>query len=85
MQGHLTKIYKLIYEYLYIYKIHNHDSFSLRFRARSHEDGEEAFTCVNVERARSSGSSNKSNLKTDLLVMMRQYIVLLAVPREMMV
>ena len=30
--------------------------------ARSHEDVEEAFTCVNVERPRSSGNSKKSNL-----------------------
>ena len=29
--------------------------------ARSNEDGEEAFTCVNVERHRSSGSSRKRN------------------------
>ena len=29
--------------------------------AKSHEDDEEAFTCVNVERPRSSGSSKKSN------------------------
>ena len=29
--------------------------------ARSNEDGEEAFTCVNVERPRSSGNSKKSN------------------------
>ena len=29
--------------------------------ARSHEDGEEAFTCVNVERPRSSGNFKKSN------------------------
>ena len=27
--------------------------------ARSHEDGEEAFTCVNVEGPRSSGNSKK--------------------------
>ena len=27
----------------------------------SHEDGEEAFTCVNVKRLRSSGNSKKSN------------------------
>ena len=30
--------------------------------ARSHEDGEEAFTCVNVDRPRSSGNSKRSNL-----------------------
>ena len=30
--------------------------------ARSNEDGEEAFTCVNEERPRSSGNSKKSNL-----------------------
>ena len=30
--------------------------------ARSHEDGEEAFTCVNVKRPRSRGNSKKSNL-----------------------
>ena len=29
--------------------------------ARSHEGGEEAFMCVNVERPRSSGNSKKSN------------------------
>ena len=29
--------------------------------ARSHEDGEEAFKCVNVERPRSSGNFKKSN------------------------
>ena len=29
--------------------------------ARSNEDGEEACTCVNVEKARSSGNSKKSN------------------------
>ena len=29
--------------------------------ARSKEDGKEAFTCVNVERPRSSGNSKKSN------------------------
>ena len=29
--------------------------------ARSNEDGEEAFTCVNVEKPRSSGNSKKSN------------------------
>ena len=29
--------------------------------AKSHEDGEEAFTCVNVERPRSSGNSKKSS------------------------
>ena len=29
--------------------------------ARSHEDGEEAFTCVNVKRPRSSGNSKRSN------------------------
>ena len=28
---------------------------------RSNEDGEEAFTCVNVEKPRSSGNSKKSN------------------------
>ena len=28
---------------------------------RSNEDGEEAFTCVNVKRPRSSGNSKKSN------------------------
>ena len=31
--------------------------------AKSHEDGKEAFTCVNVERPRSSGNSKKSDLK----------------------
>ena len=30
--------------------------------SRSSEDGAEAFTCVNVERPRSSGNSKKSNL-----------------------
>ena len=30
--------------------------------ARSNEDGEEAGTCMNVERSRSSGNSKKSNL-----------------------
>ena len=30
--------------------------------ARYHEDGKEAFRCVNVERPRSSGKSKKSNL-----------------------
>ena len=30
--------------------------------ARSNEDGEEACTCVNVEKPRSSGNSKKSNL-----------------------
>ena len=30
--------------------------------AWSKEDGEEAFTCVNVKRPRSSGNSKKSNL-----------------------
>ena len=34
----------------------------IRRRLRSHEDGEEAFKCVNVERLRSSGNSKKSNL-----------------------
>ena len=29
--------------------------------ARSNEDGEEAFTCVNVKKLRSSGNSKKSN------------------------
>ena len=29
--------------------------------ARSNEDGEEACTCVNVEKPRSSGNSKKSN------------------------
>ena len=29
--------------------------------AKSYEDGEEAFTCVNVERPRSSGNSGNSN------------------------
>ena len=29
--------------------------------AKSHEDGEEAFTCVNVERLRSSGNSKKGS------------------------
>ena len=29
--------------------------------AKSHEGGEEAFTCVNVERPRSSGNSKKSS------------------------
>ena len=31
--------------------------------ARSNEDGEEALTCVNVDRPRSSGNSKRSNLK----------------------
>ena len=30
--------------------------------AKSHENGEEAFTCINVERPRSSGYSKKSSL-----------------------
>ena len=30
---------------------------------KSHEDGEEAFMCVNVERPRSRGNSKKSSLK----------------------
>ena len=30
--------------------------------AKSHEDDKEAFTCVNIERPRSSGNSNKSSL-----------------------
>ena len=29
--------------------------------ARSNDDGEEAFTCMNVEKPRSSGNSKKSN------------------------
>ena len=77
--------------------------------ARSNEDGEEAFMCVNVERPRSKGNSKKSNsnrcsssddeamsssvparersryTRTHHLVMMRQYTVLLAVLRVMMV
>ena len=39
--------------------------------ARSTEDGEEACTCVNVERPRSSGNSKKV-IQTDQLVKMRQ-------------
>ena len=33
--------------------------------AKSHEDGEEAFTCVNVESSRSSGNFKKSSLSND--------------------
>ena len=51
--------------------------------AKSHEVGEEAFACVNMERPRSSENSKKSSLNG--LAMMRQFLVLLAVPRVMMV
>ena len=33
--------------------------------AKSHEDGEEAFTCVNVERPRSSGNGCLNGLTSD--------------------
>ena len=52
--------------------------------ARSNKDGDEAFKCVNVEKPRSSGNSKKV-IHTDQLVKVRQYTVLLAVPKVMMV
>ena len=51
---------------------------------KSHEDGEEAFTCVNMERPRSSGNSKKSSLNNQP-AMIRQYTVLLIMPKVMMV
>ena len=48
--------------------------------AKSHEDSEEAFTCVNVERPRSIGNSKKRKLNVLKPEMSRYYTVLLACP-----
>ena len=64
---------------------HSNQKKTRAMMARSHEDGEEAFTCVNVERPRSSGNSKKSNLNRLTSNDKAIYIVLLAVPRVMMV
>ena len=52
--------------------------------AKSYEDGEESFMCVNMERPRSSGNSKKSSLNNQR-AMIRQYTVLLTMSKAMMV